>query len=77
VLGGGPALVEEMLAALRSGASPSEEKLSRLLARVRRFAEDVAGYERLVEGDLARARADLELARRIVLRLLVGEEGDA
>jgi hypothetical protein len=78
VLGGGPALVEEMLAALRSGsgASPSEEKLSRLLARVRRFAEDIAGYERLVEGDLSRARADLELARRVVLRLSVGEEGD-
>ena len=60
-----------------SGALPSEEELSRLLARVRSFAEDVAGYERLVAGDLARARADLELARRAALRLLVGEDGAA
>jgi hypothetical protein len=47
------------------------------LARVRSFAEDVAGYERLVAGDLARARADLELARRAALRLLVGEDAAA
>ena len=77
VLFGGPALVEELLAIVGSGALPSEEELSRLLARVRSFAEDVAGYERLVAGDLARARADLELARRAALRLLVGENGSA
>jgi hypothetical protein len=44
---------------------------------VRRFAEDVAGYERLVVGELARAKADLELARTAALRLLVGEDGAA
>ena len=77
VLARGPALVEELLAMSGSGALPSEEELSRLLARVRSFAEDVAGYERLVAGDLARARADLELARRAALRLLVGEDGAA
>jgi hypothetical protein len=74
---GGPALVEELLAVSGSGVLPSEEELSRLLARVRSFAEDVAGYERLVAGDLAGARADLELARRAALRLLVGEDGAA
>jgi hypothetical protein len=75
VLGGGPALVEEILAALASGAPRPEEELSRLLRRVRLFGEDVAAYERAVAGDLSRARADLELARRAVLRLLVGDEG--
>jgi hypothetical protein len=75
VLGGGPALVEELLAALRSGTPPSEQERSRLLACVRSFGEDVAGYERLVEEDLSRAKADLELARRAALRLLVGQEG--
>jgi len=74
VLARGPALVEVLLAKLESGVLPSEEELSRLLARVRSFGEDVAGYERLVAGDLARARADLELARRAALRLLVGED---
>jgi hypothetical protein len=77
VLVGGPALVEELLAMSGSGALPSEEERSHLLARVRSFGEDVAGYERLVAGDLARARADLELARRAALRLLVGEDGAA
>ena len=77
VLARGPALVEELLAMSGSGVLPSEEELSRLLARVRSFGEDVAGYERLVAGDLARARADLELARRAALRLLVGEDGAA
>jgi hypothetical protein len=77
VLARGPALVEDLLAIVGSGALPSEEELSRLLARVRSFAEDVAGYERLVAGDLACARADLELARRAALRLLVGEDGAA
>jgi hypothetical protein len=61
----------------RGRGLPSEEERPSLLARVRSFAEDVAGYERLVAGDLARARADLELARRAALRLLVGEEGTA
>jgi hypothetical protein len=73
----GPALVEDLLANLRSGEPTSEEERSRLLARVRSFGEDVADYERLLEEDLARARADLELARRAALRLLVGEEGTA
>jgi hypothetical protein len=73
----GPALVEDLLARVRSGELTSEEELSRLLARVRSFGEDVAGYERLLEEDLARARADLELARRAALRLLLGEEGTA
>ena len=77
VLARGPALVEELLAMSGSGVLPSEEELSRLFARVRSFGEDVAGYERLVAGDLARARADLELARRAALRLLVGEDGAA
>ena len=67
--------MEELLAKLESGMLTPEEELSRLLARVRSFAEDVAGYERLVAGDLARAGADLELARRAALRLLVGEDG--
>jgi hypothetical protein len=56
-------------------ASPSEEERSRLLARVRGLGEDVAHYERFLEEDLSRARADLELARRAALRLLIGEEG--
>jgi hypothetical protein len=78
VLGGGPALVEELLAALRSGSPPSEQERSRLLACVRSFAEDVAAYERLVGEDLARARADLDLARRALTRLLVrGDERGA
>jgi hypothetical protein len=75
VLVGGPALVEELLAKSASRVLPSEEERSHLLARVRSFGEDVAGYEHLVAGDLARARADLELARRAALRPLVGEDG--
>jgi hypothetical protein len=75
VLVGGPALVGELLAGLQWGASPSEEERSRLLARVRGLGEDVAHYERILEEDLSRARADLELARRAALRLLIGEEG--
>jgi hypothetical protein len=77
VLGGGAPLVEELLAALRSGAPPSEQERSRLLAWVRSFGEDVAGYEHLLEEDLSRAKADLELARRAALRLLVGQEDDS
>ena len=75
VLVGAPALVGELLAGLQSGASPSEEERSRLLARVRGLGEDVAHYERFLEEDLSRARADLELARRAALRLLIGEVG--
>jgi hypothetical protein len=42
---------------------------------VRLFGEDVASYGRLLEEDLSRARADLDLARRAALGLLVGREG--
>ncbi len=71
-LSGGEALVEWVL---RSGAPPdpaiSQADARALIARVKEFAEDLAAYERLVSGDLARARADLELARVSLTGLLV------
>ena len=74
-LSGGEALVEWVL---RSGTPPvssiSQADARALIARVKDFAEDLAAYERLVSADLARARADLELARASLTGLLV--EGD-
>ena len=69
---GGEALVEWIF---RSGASSdptiSQADARALIARVKDFAEDLAAYERLVSRDLARARADLELARASLTGLLV------
>ncbi len=72
---GGEALVEWVLG---YGTPPdptiSQADARALIARVKDFAEDLTAYERLVSGDLARARADLELARASLTGLLV--EGD-
>ncbi len=73
VLDGGPALVAELLASFKlAGREPEEDHARSLIERVRAFGADVAAYERLVGEDLARARADLDLARRALTRLLVG-----
>ncbi len=70
----GPAIVSEMLssgALSGEAADPGEERARALIERVRRFAVDLEAYERLVAEDVAKARADLELARNALTTLLV------
>jgi len=68
---GGEALVEWVLSGTPPVSSISQADARALIARVKDFAEDLAAYERLVSADLARARADLELARASLTGLLV------
>ncbi len=69
-----PALIEELVAAMREGRSPSELEARRFIERVRSLGRDVSGYKVMVREDLARAEADIELARKALVRLLSGEE---
>lgn len=68
----GPAIVSELIAwGSVSAAGPTEDEARELIERVGRFARDLAAYERLVAEDVASARADLDLARHALDRLLV------
>jgi hypothetical protein len=67
-----PELVEELIASIREGHYPSEPEARRMIERVRSLSRDVAGYRRMVLEDIARAEADVELARRVITRLLSG-----
>ena len=68
----GPAIVSELIATGGlSAGGPTEEHARDLIERVGRFARDLAAYERLVAQDLASARADLDLAKHALDRLLV------
>lgn len=74
-LSGGEALVEAIFASGgNSGAALSRARVRALIGGVRGFAEDLTSYERLVYEDLARARADLGLARETLSRLLVEDD---
>ena len=68
----GPAIVSELIATGGlSAGGPTEKHARDLIERVGRFARDLAAYERLVAQDVAGARADLDLAKRALDRLLV------
>ena len=68
----GPAIVSELIASGNLAAGdPAEAHARDLIERVGRFARDLAAYERLVAQDVAKARADLDLAKHALTRLLV------
>ena len=68
----GPAIVSELIASGGlSAVGPTEDHARDLIERVGRFARDLAAYERLVAQDVATARADLDLAKHALTRLLV------
>ena len=68
----GPAIVSELIATGGlSAGGPTEDHARELIERVGRFARDLAAYERLVAQDVASARADLDLAKHALDRLLV------
>lgn len=72
VLESGPRLVSEVLASADfTGGDPPEDHARGLIRQVKHLADDLAAYERLVAEDIARARADLELARQALTSLLV------
>lgn len=68
----GPAIVSELIASGKLSAGDTAEDHARdLIERVGRFARDLAAYERLVAQDVTSARADLDLAKHALTRLLV------
>ena len=72
VVSEGPEIVAELISSgSLSAGDPGEDHARALIERVRRFAEDLDTYERLVARDIARAGADLDLARGALTRLLV------
>jgi hypothetical protein len=74
VLKDAPELVEELTLAIREGRSPSESEARRLIERVRSLGRDVSTYRIMMRDDLARAEADMELVRKVLVLLLSGEE---
>lgn len=73
LLSEGPALVGEIHSASKQfgpDGQPPEDLARSLLSRARRLADDLAAYETLASEDLARGRANLDLARRALTVLL-------